>query len=159
MKFTSKSNSALIEPGIHLASISKVYSDDASTGAEQLAVIFVADGKQITRWYNLTGYKIDANEPTTQDSQGRTIPNYLLGKNGKRLKDSAKTESCLSIVGQLGSDAGVPAGEDFNPEDLVGEQIGICVKNEDSGFGPRLSVHYTMPASRVEESVTADDEF
>ena len=159
MKFTSKSNSALIEPGIHLATIDKVYTDTASTGAEQLAVQFVADGKQITRWYNLSGYKIDSDEPTTQDAQGRTVPNYSLGKNGKRLKDPAKTESCLSIIGQLGSDAGIPAGEDFEPSDLEGEQVGICVESEDTGFGQRLNVRYTMSAERVADDAEADEVF
>ena len=159
MKFKAKSNSALIEPGIHLATIDKVYTDTASTGAEQLAVQFIADGKQITRWYNLSGYKIDADEPTTQDSQGRTVPNYSLGKNGQRLKDSAKTESCLSIIGQLGSDAGIPAGEDFEPSDLEGEQVGICVESEDNGFGQRLNVRYTMPAERVADDAEADEVF
>ena len=160
MKFVIKSNSALIEPGIHLATIDKVYTDTASTGAEQLAVQFVADGKQITRWYNLSGYKIDADEPTTQDAQGRTVPNYKLGKNGKRLKDPAKTESCLSIIGQLGSDAGLgEPGEDFEPSDLEGEQVGICVESEDNGFGQRLNVRYTMPAERVADDAEADEVF
>jgi len=159
MKFTSKSNSALIEPGIHLATIDKVYTDTASTGAEQLAVQFIADGKQITRWYNLSGYQIDADEPTTQDAQGRTVPNYKLGKNGKRLKDPAKTESCLSIIGQLGSDAGIPAEEDFEPSDLEGSEVGICVESEDNGFGQRLNVRYTMPSERVSEDAEVDEVF
>ena len=159
MKFTSKSNSALIEPGIHLATIDKVYEDTASTGAKQLAVEFVADSKQITRWYNLAGYKVDTDNPTVIDSDGRTVPNYLLGKNGKRLKDASKTESCESIIGQLGSDAGVPAGDDFDPDDLVGEEIGICVENEDNGYGPKLNVRYTMPSSRVVASDADENAF
>ena len=159
MKFVIKSNSALIEPGIHLATIDKVYTATASTGAEQLAVQFVADGKQITRWYNLSGYKIDSDEPTTQDAQGRTVPNYSLGKNGKRLKDPAKPESCLSIIGQLGSDAGIPAGEDFEPSDLEGEQVGICVESEDNGFGQGHYVRYTLSAERGADDAEADEVF
>ena len=157
MKFTSKSNSALIEPGNHLATIKSVYTDKASTGAQQLAVEFVADGKKITRWYNLKGFKISADAPTTKDASGRTIPNYLIGKDGKRLVDKTKTESCLSIIGQLGANAGVPLGNDFEPSDLEGEQVGICVEEEDNGFGPRLNVRYTMPAEQVADSAEASD--
>ncbi|HCO83619.1 MAG TPA: hypothetical protein DIT95_08815 [Arenibacter sp.] len=157
MKFISKSNSALIEPGDHLATIRKVYTDKASTGAQQLAVEFVADGKQITRWYNLKGFKISTESPTIKDASGRTVPNYLTGKNGKRLEDPAKTESCLSIIGQLGANAGIPLGSDFEPADLEGEQVGICVESEDNGFGPRLNVRYTMPAEEVADSAEASD--
>ena len=74
MKFKSKSNSALIEPGNHLAVIKQVYTDKASTGNEQLAVEFEADGKKITRWYNLKGFKVSADSPTIKDASGRTVP-------------------------------------------------------------------------------------
>jgi hypothetical protein len=158
MKIEIKSNSALIEPGIHLATIGKVYTDTASTGAEQLAVPFIADGKQITRWYNLSGYQIDTDEPTIQDAQGRTVPNYKLGKNGKRLKDQAKTESCLSILGQLCYDAGLgEPGSNADTSELEGRKVGICVVEEDSGFGSRLNVHYTMPSERVADDAEVDE--
>ena len=152
MKFIAKSNSALIEPGQHIATIAKVYSDKASTGADQLAVQFVADGKQITRWYNLQGFKVDPDQPTALDSDGRTVPNYLTGSNGKRLKDKAKTDSCLSIIGQLATDAGIESGTEFDGKDLEGLEVGIEVESEDNGYGPRLNVRYSMPASRVSVS-------
>ena len=157
MEFISQSNSALIASGHHLATISKVYVDKASTGQEQLAVEFIADGKKITRWYNLKGFKISTESPTTKDASGRTVPNYLTGKNGKRLEDPAKTASCKSMIGDLGCSAGIPLGNKFDPAILEGEQVGIFVDEEDTGFGPRLKVKYTMLASRVADSAEASD--
>ena len=153
MKFIAQSNSGLIESGTHLAIIAKVYSDKASTGADQLAVQFEASGKQITRWYNLQGFKVDPEQPTIVDDQGRTLPNYLTDKKGNRVVDTAKTESCLSIIGQLATDAGIAKGAEFEAHDLEGLEVGIEVEEEDNGYGPRLNVKYSMPASRVSDAV------
>lgn len=156
MKITSKSNSALIEPGIHVATVNKIYTDTASSGAEQLAVEFDANGKKITRWYNLTGFQISKEEPTRKDASGRTVPNYL-EKNGKRIEDPAKTESCVSILEQLAFDCGVPLGKSIDSSKLEGEEVGIKVVSEDTGFGERLSVKFTMKAEKAKATADVDE--
>ena len=153
MKFTSQDSNPLIGEGEHQATIARAYmSDDSSTGETQLAVLFKVGLKQITRWFNLKGFKVDPDEPKTTDAKGREIPNYLLTKNGKRIEDKEKTKSCMRIVGQLGHDIGIEVGEEFDLEDLVGAEIGINVVKETSDFassGSRLRVSYTLPADKV----------
>jgi len=79
MKFTSQDSNPLIGEGEHQATIARAYmSDDSSTGETQLAVLFKVGLKQITRWFNLKGFKVDPDEPKTTDAKGREIPNYLL---------------------------------------------------------------------------------
>lgn len=157
MKFLSQDSSPLIAVGEHVAKIDKVYLGEAEGNGryndktEQLVVIFLAAGKQITRWFNLKGYKTDPKKPTIEDDQGRSIPNYLTDKAGNRLEDEANTEACQRIIGQLGHDAGISADEDFEASDLEGKEIGIKV-DMDTSFGKdRLKVVYTMPAGRVSE--------
>ena len=154
MKFIAKSNRKLIEAGTHLATIEKVYSDTASTGADQLAVKFNANGNTITRWYNLQGFQVDKNQPTTLDSEGRSVPNYLRDKKGNRLEDTAKTEKCISIIQEVGLHAGLQKDTEFEAQDLEGREVGILVDSEDEGYGERLFVKWTLSPSKV--SVTAE---
>lgn len=153
-KFTSQDSSPLITVGEHVAKIDKVYLGEAKGNGlykdltEQLIVVFKVGKKQITRWFNLMGYQVDADEPTVKDDQDRDIPNYLT-KNSKRIEDKKNTEACLRIIGQLGHDAGIALDEDFEPSDLEGKEIGIKVV-EDNSFGkPQLKVAFTLPAERV----------
>ena len=155
MKFKSQDSSPLISVGEHVATIDKVYLGEAegdgryNDKTEQLVVVFIALGKQITRWFNLKGYKTDPKKPTVQDDQGRDIPNYLKDKQGNRLEDESNTEACLRIIGQLGHDTGIAADEDFEPSDLEGKEIGINVVSDNSFGKDRLKVAFTMPAERV----------
>lgn len=155
MKFTSQDSSPLINVGEHVALIDKVYLGEAKGNGlykdltEQLIVVFKVGKKQITRWFNLKGYQVDADEPTVKDDQERDIPNYLTDKNSKRIEDKKNTEACLRIIGQLGHDAGIALEEDFEPSDLEGKEIGIKIV-EDNSFGkPQLKVAFTMLAERV----------
>ena len=165
MKFKSQDRSPLIAVGEHKATIDKVYLGEAEGNGryndktEQLVVVFMAAKKQITRWFNLKGYKTDPKKPTIEDDKGRDIPNYLVDKQGNRLEDEKNTEACLRIIGQLGHDAGIATDEDFEPSDLEGKEIGINIV-EDASFGKaRLKVAFTMPAERVSAASEKAEDF
>lgn len=165
MKLPVKDNSPLISSGKHLVEISKVYEDEAGSGETQLAVLFKAvDGdRQITKWYNLKGFKKDPESPKTVDENGRTVDNWLRNKKGDRIEDKDSTNKCMSILSQLLFDAGLGEDEDGNSvdtadtDDLEGCQLGIFVGDRDTGFGTRTEVKYTMPASKAYAQSTIDD--
>tara|TARA_R110000824_G_scaffold17138_1_gene70006 strand:+ start:1669 stop:2169 length:501 start_codon:yes stop_codon:yes gene_type:complete len=164
MKLPVKDNSPLIGSGKHLVDISKVYTATAKSGESQLAVVFKSDDdKQITRWYNLKGFKRNLESPTTVDESGRTIDNWLMDKKGNRVEDEEGTEKCLSYISSLLSHAGLGFDakgnkvSDADTDDLDGCRVGIFVNERSNSFGTRSEVKYTFhPDSYVPET-TIDD--
>lgn len=162
MKIISADSSPLIAAGEHLAKITKAFMVEAEGNGlykdktQQLAVVFESDGKQITRWFNLKGYQVDEKKPEIKDDEGRTIPNYLTDAKGSRIEDEANTAACLKILGQLAHDTGIAEGDEIDVSDLEGKEVGINVSRNDTGFGSRLRVSYTLPADRVKAGATAE---
>jgi len=163
MKLPVKDNSPLIGSGKHLVEISKVYEDTAGSGNTQLAVLFKDGERQITRWYNLKGFKRNPESPTTVDESGRTIDNWLLDKKGNRVEDIEATAKCESMISGLLSDAGLGVDDKGNKveiadtDDLEGCKVGIFVGERSNAFGTRTEVKYTMPAKSVVPESTIDD--
>lgn len=154
MKITSKNDSKILGIGEHLCKITQVMLEEARVNplykdiTEQLAVIFEdAAGKIITRWYNLKGYELDANQPTREDEEGREVSNYAIGKDGKRKEDKDKTASALNILARLAFHCGFPEGEELDTADLEGKSVGIMIER-DEAFGKK-KVSYSFPATEV----------
>lgn len=145
MKIKVINSSPLLSAGIHQVSIDKVYTEQAKTGSEQLAVIFKSeDGRKFTNWYNLQGFKRDPKEPTIVDENGYSRPNYLTDKQGNRVQDDEATNQCLSIIGKLMFHAGLDADTDQDPEkSLEGKSVTLAIRSENKGYGQRDVVHYT----------------
>jgi len=155
MKITSKNNSKILGIGEHLVAIVLIVlataakSDLYKDVTEQLAITFQdGAGKTIIRWFNLKGYQLDAKNPTREDDKGREVPNYAVGKDGKRIEDPEKTESALNILAQLGFHAGIEEGTEFDTADLEGCEVGIMVERDEI-FGSN-KVAYSLPASEVD---------
>lgn len=160
MKVISKNNSKILGIGLHLVTIVAIALAKASASelykdvTEQLAIAFKdANGLQITRWFNLKGYQLDADQPTRKDGEGRDVPNYAVGDDGNRIEDPVKTESALGILARLGYDCGIAEGEEFDTSDLEGKSCGIMVER-DSAYNAN-KVAYSVPASQVDAPAEA----
>lgn len=161
MKLIAKASSGLIAIGLHLAKITKAYSVEVDGDGtykdktKQLAVVFEAGGKSITRWFNTKGYQIDPENPTrvvsSKSGKEVKIKNYLTDESGKRIEDTENTEACMNALGALAKHAGFEEGDKIDSSDLEGCEIGIFVINEASEFSAngRLRVSYTLDASEV----------
>lgn len=154
MKITSKNNSKILGIGLHLVTIVAIALAKAKASdlykdiTEQLAMTFKdANGLTITRWFNLKGYQLDADQPSRKDDSGRDVPNYAVGEDGNRIEDPAKTESALGILARLGFDCGISEGSEFDTSDLEGLSVGIMVEF-DSDFNSS-KVAYSVPAAQV----------
>lgn len=139
--------------GQYLASISEVSMDEAvgdgshKDKTPQLKVVFDIAGKRFTNWYNLKGYKkfedLTAAEKKvhTASAQG-----YAVDKKGYRVENEENTKKAMSIIERLGLDAGIEAGESFQPEDLVSREVGINIEKNAQG---NLRVTYSLSPDRL----------
>jgi len=154
----------LLNAGEHLVSIDSIIEDSASPSSNweditpQLRVTMKNEDGVITRWFNMKGYQSIEDFPTGKAPKGfefRSSENgdegYLVdSKTNERVESEEKTALAEKIFCEFACDAGVEEGADFDENDLLGAELGVVVRNNASG----VEVHYTKPASQVEE-VTA----
>ena len=153
MKSTAKNNSKMIGLGAHLVTLLLVALDTAKQSplykdlTQQIVITFENAKKQtIKRWYNLKGFKRYPENPTRIDEiTGESVPNYFVGKDGKRVEDKERTAAAIGIIDRLAFDLGYAEGDDYDTVDFVGKQCGIFV----SAKGSSKNVHYSMPVSEI----------
>lgn len=142
MKFKAQSNMKdLLTDGAHVCKI-KAVSETASKESEdykdrtpQIEVSFETKNGFIRHWYNLKGFKKNADGTYVIDK-----------KTGMRVKDSENTAAALAIFERLGLHAGIAEGQDFGLEDLINQEVGIFVKTDENG---KSRVTRSMPAEKV----------
>lgn len=128
----------VLDNGRHLVEITSMSFTQSAEGTNQVKAKFTGDkGVGITAWFNLEGYEKDADG------------NFLRDKNGKRTIDKENTATARRILNNLACHAGIEAGNEYDIEDLVGQQIGIEVVTNDQGY---KRVAYTTEASKASVS-------
>lgn len=165
LSFTSERNmSKLLSAGTHRVTIASVEEAESNESAEhtdrtpQMKVVFVdAEGRKFTHWFNLRGFKrFEDFDPKAAKAQGlRSTENGIaVDKKGLRIEDEERTEKALKMISALGCNAGIPEGTDFGPEDLVGQEVGLVLKQEDGRSV--ASYAYSMPADKVQDNDLED---
>lgn len=157
--FTAKNSvSKFLGAGTHLVSITEAVTDEAKGDdthkdrTPQLKVTFMDRQQRIfSAWYNLKGYK-KYDELTAKEKQsgkfGTSSNGFAIDAKTKvRIENKDNTAAAMSIIGRLGVDCGIEEGVDFEPEDLVGKELGIKIEPNDQN---NLRIKYGMLASKVE---------
>jgi hypothetical protein len=137
---------------------------------QQLRIGFrnLETGAKMSHWYNLNSF-VRYNDLTDKQKQSgkfesRGEEGYAVDKkSGKRLivppsKDPINapsgTDKCMNILNTLAYNAGLPQGDSFTESDLIGQKVGIVVKNNNRG-NARVVGTYMLP--EVKEAVAEQE--
>lgn len=150
MEFKARSNQKDLLPEGKFVAIIKAAAETLSKANDthkdrtpQIELKFETLSGFIIHWFNLKGYKKNADGTVSID------------KKGNRVEDSENTASAISIFERVGLHAGIAKDQSFTMEDLIGRKIGICVEKNDRNS---LRVKYTMPADKVAAPAVATEE-
>jgi hypothetical protein len=155
----------ILKAGEHLVTIAEAsvtvskVSDSWKDQTPQLEVKFKDEkGSSITHWFQLKGFKQAKDYPNGKAPAGIEFRNSENGneqyavdkKTGKRIEDSAKTETCGTILGEFLGNCGLEVDEEFDlndvPEAIKDCQVGIKVRER---ADEKVEYHYSMMADDV----------
>lgn len=146
MKFIVVDALSMPVAGLHRAVIAAVelctsLKNDYKT--PQLKVIFESvdplEKFRISKWYNLLGYKHDADGQVTLDS-----------KTKRPIKDDKNTQACFNILGVDAGRLGLPADKEVSEQDLIGLSGGILVEPKASD-PTKVEITQVMSTARLEQ--------
>lgn len=138
-RFVAKKKEApVLSDGRHLLKVIGAVETNADNKekTEQVEVT-LQDEKGIVQmyWLSLEGYKKDGDD-------------YVLGKDGLRIRDEGNTEIAEDIFLGFAVDCGIDDGEGFDIEDLVDCEVGVNIYTNSNGY---KRVQYSFPAEEVGE--------
>lgn len=141
--------------------------DDPSNEVE---VKFKCDKGTIMEWYHLDGYQKKADfidedtgeqEPTPKGCTFKSSDNYnedylVNKKTNERVKSKAHTETARGLFQKFANKAGIPVGEGFDTDDLVGLEVAIMVKAGDDASDYN-QIHWIDVKEKATELEIAED--